>query len=230
MRPEIYKILIMKMSLITLFIGLTLNLTAQVPNWTQQTCDGNTYSMYTELSKGKAVVLNFSSLWCAGSNAGAEATESLWQNMMNENVKVFGFIDEDHGFNDADCDDLNLWGASNGISYPNFINIKNVLDIYVNKYTQSGATTLPWFLLFIPHEENTGKSRLVYSGHDMNTLNHILYDEWLQVADLTENNAAEKQLVKIIDQLGRETEFKANTPLTYVYSDGSTKKIFTIGQ
>jgi len=35
-----------------------------------------------------------------------------------------------------------------------------------------------------------------------------------------------KQLVKIVDVLGRETEFKTNTPLIYVYSDGTTEKIF----
>ena len=35
-----------------------------------------------------------------------------------------------------------------------------------------------------------------------------------------------KQLVKIVDILGRETEFKTNTPLIYVYSDGTTEKIF----
>ena len=39
-----------------------------------------------------------------------------------------------------------------------------------------------------------------------------------------------KELVKILDQLGRETSFKPNTPLIYVYSDGSTEKIFTIGE
>ena len=82
----------MKVALISLFTGLLLSASAQVPNWTQYTCDGNSYRMYTELSKGKAVVINFSSLWCAGSAAGAESTEALWQNTITENVKVFGFI------------------------------------------------------------------------------------------------------------------------------------------
>ena len=220
----------MKVSLISLFTGLLLTITAQVPNWTQYTCDGDSYSMHTELSKGKAVVMNFSSLWCAGSTAGAESTESLWQNTMSENVKVFGFIHEDQGFNTADCDDSDLWEANHGISYPTFINVENVLEIYVNKYTQSGATTLPWFLLFIPDEENPGASTLAYSGHDMNTLNHILHDQWLQSAELTATAGADKELVKIMDHLGRETEFKANTPLIYVYSDGTTEKKFTVGQ
>ena len=36
-----------------------------------------------------------------------------------------------------------------------------------------------------------------------------------------------KQLVKIVDVMGREIEFKTNMPLIYVYSDGTTEKIFT---
>ena len=35
----------------------------------------------------------------------------------------------------------------------------------------------------------------------------------------------EKELVKIIDFLGRETGFKANKPLIYIYSDGSVEKL-----
>jgi hypothetical protein len=35
-----------------------------------------------------------------------------------------------------------------------------------------------------------------------------------------------KQLVKIVDVMGRETEFKTNMPLIYVYSDGTTEQIF----
>ena len=220
----------MKVALISLFTGLLLSVSAQVPNWTQYTCDGNSYSMYKELSKGKAVVINFSSLWCAGSAAGAESTETLWQNKMNENVKVFGFIHEDQDFNTADCDDAGQWGSDYGISYPIFINIDNVLQNYINKYTQSGATTLPWFLLFLPDAEYPEASQLVYSGHDMNTLNHILNDQWLQSAELTGATLANKELVKILDHMGRETEFKSNTPLIYVYSDGTTEKVFTIGQ
>ena len=43
--------------------------------------------------------------------------------------------------------------------------------------------------------------------------------------DLTNST---KQLVKIVDLMGRETEFKSNTPLIYVYSDGTTEKMFNV--
>jgi len=35
-------------------------------------------------------------------------------------------------------------------------------------------------------------------------------------------------LIKIVDMMGRETSFKPNTSLIYVYDDGSTEKVFTI--
>lgn len=38
----------------------------------------------------------------------------------------------------------------------------------------------------------------------------------------------EKQLVKIIDFMGRETEFKSNTPLIYIYSDGTRERVMKL--
>ena len=35
-------------------------------------------------------------------------------------------------------------------------------------------------------------------------------------------------LIKIVDLLGRETPFKPNTPLIYIYSDGTTERVFII--
>lgn len=37
---------------------------------------------------------------------------------------------------------------------------------------------------------------------------------------------SKRELVKIMDFMGRETEFKPNTPLIYIYSDGTRERIF----
>jgi len=37
-----------------------------------------------------------------------------------------------------------------------------------------------------------------------------------------------KTLVKILDMMGRETTFKPNIPLIYVYDDGSTERVFSV--
>jgi len=35
-------------------------------------------------------------------------------------------------------------------------------------------------------------------------------------------------VIKIVDYLGRETEFRPNTPLIYIYSDGTAEKVFRV--
>ena len=37
-----------------------------------------------------------------------------------------------------------------------------------------------------------------------------------------------KNLIQILDLMGRETSFKPNTPLIYVYDDGSKEKVFSV--
>lgn len=45
---------------------------------------------------------------------------------------------------------------------------------------------------------------------------------------IEELSSSPKELIKIIDLMGRETEFKPNTPLIYIYSDGSTKSVMKL--
>lgn len=45
-------------------------------------------------------------------------------------------------------------------------------------------------------------------------------------ASVIEINDNSKYLIQIIDLMGRETEFKPNTPLIYIYSDGTTEKVY----
>ncbi len=45
---------------------------------------------------------------------------------------------------------------------------------------------------------------------------------------LTNLNPSQKNLIQILDVLGRETTFKPNTPLIYVYDDGSIEKVFRV--
>ena len=44
------------------------------------------------------------------------------------------------------------------------------------------------------------------------------------VEELADNASENKELVKIVDLLGRETDFVPGVVLIYVYSDGSTEK------
>lgn len=46
-------------------------------------------------------------------------------------------------------------------------------------------------------------------------------------AEVDELKLADKTVVKIFDVTGRETEFKPNTMLMYLYDDGTTERVFT---
>jgi hypothetical protein len=46
------------------------------------------------------------------------------------------------------------------------------------------------------------------------------------IAGLEELSTSPKQLFKMIDLMGRETVFKSNTPIIYLYSDGTTERVF----
>lgn len=58
----------------------------------------------------------------------------------------------------------------------------------------------------------------------------ILFDQThnCTLIGLEEITPNQKKLVKIVDILGRETTFKPNTPLIYVYSDGSTERVMKL--
>ena len=51
---------------------------------------------------------------------------------------------------------------------------------------------------------------------------------YVNLADIEELNLNGQELVKIVDLLGRETPPISNTPLIYIYSDGSIKRVFKL--
>tara|TARA_B110000285_G_C15003077_1_gene552431 strand:+ start:172 stop:1071 length:900 start_codon:yes stop_codon:yes gene_type:complete len=48
------------------------------------------------------------------------------------------------------------------------------------------------------------------------------------IVGLNELSSTHKQLIGITDLIGREVDFKLNTPLIYIYSDGTTAKVFEV--
>ena len=50
------------------------------------------------------------------------------------------------------------------------------------------------------------------------------------ITSISEIKDSPKRLVKVLDLLGRETKIKNNMLLIYQYSDGSSEKIFKIGE
>ncbi len=219
----------MKKLIISLFLPLSISSFSQVPDWTKSTCEGSEYNMMNELNNGNAVLMDFSAMWSTPSNTNAPKTEALWQEFgAGENqLKVFGFLYQDNSFNIADCYDEFTWTTAHGLTYPAFTDIEDILFEYANEYTDGGSVGLPWLLLFLPGYSDLSNEVLAYQGYDIEEVKDILYDVWVPQLGINETQNTKKELVKIVDQLGRETSFKSNTTLIYVYSDGSTEKRFT---
>lgn len=70
-------------------------------------------------------------------------------------------------------------------------------------------------------------SMLCYAEYD--SPDHFLEDCDMNLSiDELSLSKEPAHVVKIVDYLGRETEFKPNTPLIYIYSDGTTERIMQL--
>jgi hypothetical protein len=68
---------------------------------------------------------------------------------------------------------------------------------------------------------------LCYSENDIPDYFLINCAMNLSVSTITAHET-QRQLLKIVDYFGRETEYQPNTPLIYLYNDGTTEKVFKI--
>lgn len=117
-----------------------------------------------------------------------------------------------------------------------------------NSVTQSGATltsnassgTFQWLdcdnnLSVIPGATSSSYTPLAVSGNYAVevTLNGCSDTSTCYLVDFTgidelTSIGKDKEIVKIIDLLGRETEFTPNTPLIYIYSDGTIERLMKL--
>lgn len=76
------------------------------------------------------------------------------------------------------------------------------------------------------------RNNIIYESYQKNRNPFIDHPEFVDkifgpTASSSETNLVnnnQKELLKIVDQLGREVEFQSNIPLIYIYSDGSSER------
>lgn len=108
-----------------------------------------------------------------------------------------------------------LTGASNEWMEANV----NMRDLGVLLDIQPGNIFM-WRFSFISDAFQNNRDGLMYDNIFVEITPAIGLEEYF----LVEN----KKLLKIVDFLGKETEIKSNTTLIYIYSDGTTEKVFRI--
>ena len=130
------------------------------------------------------------------------------------------------------------------------IESKQGLNWYKELLYHSGGEALLWGHnggelgvstdMYVDPESNIGLCVLSNGGGTNLYICDELYDYALSLnpissivpecgfTNIPELYSKDKELIKIIDILGRETIVKPNTPLIYIYSDGSSERVFEI--
>ncbi|MCE2712177.1 MAG: LamG domain-containing protein [Cryomorphaceae bacterium] len=75
---------------------------------------------------------------------------------------------------------------------------------------------------------NGSMDQLAIWGRELTSTEISFLCDSFNSLDLEEIDSTPKELVKIFDLMGRETEFKSNTPLILVYSDGTFERVLSV--
>ena len=129
-----------------------------------------------------------------------------WGSCGNDNVNDTPIQEEENYGCPAFPHNANSCGTTNvdGDMFMNYMDYTN--DACMNMFTQGQKTRMIAAI---------NQSR-------QNLLNHTLCDNGTSAID--EINSSERTLIKIMDVLRRETPYKKNTPLFYLYDDGTVEK------
>ena len=119
--------------------------------------------------------------------------------------------------------DMTLIGVSPVVSSQLFYNDLNLIWESVSMVFT--ATETNYTIKFLPRDDDVdlnysenNPSGGLRMGIDLITINPVL--------DLMELSTSDKKLIQICDIMGRDSEDQPNTTLIYIYSDGTTEKVY----
>ena len=92
-----------------------------------------------------------------------------------------------------------------------------IYDTYGDGMSGNGSTAGSFIV-------NDASGNVIASGGSNFTFSYGEYFEVTNVLSITEGSLTSKKLLKIVDVLGREAKPKKNTPLFYIYNDGTLEK------
>ncbi len=134
----------------------------------------------------------------------------------NGNIVVVGYKENSSSENDAwmlmlDTNGDTIWSRQYGG--------------YENEIASQIKSTLDQGLIFCGSTRTFGNTSVLYDHYNAWVVK-TNSDGYASINQIEPSNS--KSLIKIVDTIGRETEDKPNTLLIYVYSDGTTKKVYRV--
>ena len=118
----------------------------------------------------------------------------------------------------------NIW-ALFGTSWDNHTHV-GYYDQNTNEWSRIfDATNSPidWASGRMSIEVDSAGNLYVVDRIDLHVLKVSNWPDWVGIEELKQSK---KEVVKVVDLMGRETEEVPNTILIYIYSDGTTEKVF----
>ena len=158
-------------------------------------------------------------------------TNDFGQNLVNTNGNYADSIGIDCSGSVLDVTDN--WGVNSGLYFG--------CSISELCYNMSFESHKQGFRLLVPNPAN-GTNGYLYGYIDYILTNNgdVIINGWYYESSFNQpitvgggtiginELTTSKNLIQILDMMGRETSFKPNTPLIYVYDDGSTEKVFSV--
>ena len=158
-------------------------------------------------------------------------TNDFGQNLVNTNGNVADTIGIDCSGTVLDVNDS--WGINSGIYFG--------CSLTELCYTMSYESHKQGFRLLVPNPANNTNAYLYgYIDYFLTNNGAVIVNGWYYESSFNQpisvdggtvginESTTSKNLIQILDLMGRETSFKPNTPLIYVYDDGSIEKVFSV--
>ena len=169
--------------LFLLTAGTSLFAQKQVQDFSVTDIDGNSYNLYEELEKGRAVVLDFFRYYCHACQESAPAVEGFWQDYKDNNVWVWKINIYNHETEEQVRDFKKKFGGT----MPSFLEGRNLFQYFVMEFGLQSAT--PGFIIILPNK-TVAWARAGFAESTMrNIMNENGFDQ--SVASVgSENNLA----------------------------------------
>jgi len=141
-------------------VEVTLSVAPPIPNFNMTDTHGDTHDLYTMLSKGDVVVLDFFASWCGPCEFSTPEVNDVWETLGSGtlNFQVFGITTEPT--DDASVVDGLNWGAD----YPKFAYSETNNALYNHYNALYGENGIPFFVMICPNESNPGFSEVSWSS------------------------------------------------------------------